>query len=86
MRFVKLTRQHYPSIFDASDLFPIEEPHDSAHFPRCYDTMMVSRAAFDRWHHVTSSYRRGKAELPYYSVCFSVPLDASCPGLKTRAR
>jgi hypothetical protein len=46
---------HIPGIINASDLFT-KELKDAAHFRRCRDSMMVSKANFDRCgHHIAKN-------------------------------
>ena len=65
---------HIAGVINASDLFT-KELKDAAHYRRCRDTMMVSKANFDRWCHVMPSHLQLKADLPYYSIRSPVTLD-----------
>ena len=67
---------HIPGVTNASDLFT-KELHDAAHFCRCRNAMMVSKANFDRWSHGTPSHMQYKDDLPYCTIRIAVPLDSA---------
>jgi hypothetical protein len=69
---------HIPGVINASDLFT-KELKDAAHFRRCRDSMMVSRANFDRCGHVMPSHRQKHDDLPYYTIRSPKTLEASRP-------
>jgi hypothetical protein len=67
---------HIPGVINASDLFT-KELKDAAHFHRCRDSMMVSRANFDRRGHLMPSHRQKHDDLPYYTIRSPKTLEAS---------
>jgi hypothetical protein len=69
---------HIPGVINASDLFT-KELKDAAHFSRCRDSFMVSKANFERCGHVMPSHRQKKEDLPYYSIRSPVTLEKSRP-------
>eukprot|EP00804_Cyclotella_cryptica_P016077 CCRYP_004202-RA/>CCRYP_004202-RA protein AED:0.18 eAED:-0.12 QI:0/0/0/1/0.5/0.33/3/0/1917 len=62
---VKIT--HIPGVINSSDLFT-KELKDAAHFRRCRDSMMVSRANFLQHQHCVPSHMTAPHSLPYYSI------------------
>jgi hypothetical protein len=69
---------HIPGIINASDLFT-KELKDAAHFRRCRDSFMVSKANFERCGHVMPSHRQNTKDLPYFTIRSPVTLEASRP-------
>ena len=66
---------HIPGQINPSDIFT-KEMRDSAHFRRLRDCMMVSRAAFLKYHHnVPTHITTADRIIPYYSL--RSPHDAS---------
>ena len=66
---------HIPGQINPSDIFT-KEMRDSAHFRRLRDSMMVSKAAFLKYHHnVPSHVIAADRIIPYYSI--RSPTDAS---------
>jgi hypothetical protein len=70
---------HIPGIINASDFFT-KELKDAAHFCRCRDTFMVSKAVFDRHGCIVPSHHQTKEDLPFYSIQSKTTLlEASRP-------
>ena len=73
---------HIPGIINPSDIFT-KEMKDGAHFRRLRDSMMVSKAAFLKYHHsVPSHIISSEKILPYYSLRSSIDASRctdSCP-------
>ena len=67
---------HIPGVINASELFT-KELHDTAHFYHCCDAVMVSKASFDCWCHVTPSHMQYNDNLLYYTIQEAVPLDSA---------
>jgi hypothetical protein len=59
--------RHIPGVNNASDLFT-KELKDSAHFRRCRDSFMVSRANFLKFTHCMPPHKASLDDLPYYSI------------------
>ena len=76
--------KHIPGVINASDLFT-KELKDAAHFRRCRDSMMVSKATFEKYGHVMPSHRHNKEDLPYYNVRSPLPLESYRPNLTAPA-
>jgi hypothetical protein len=74
---------HIPGVINASDLFT-KELKDAAHFRRCRDTFMVSKATFERCGHVMPSHLQSKNDLPYFSIRSPLTLEASRPATRRR--
>jgi hypothetical protein len=62
---VKVT--HIPGVINSSDLFT-KEIKDAAHFRRCRDSFMVSKANFMKYGRCVPSHLTAKEDLPYYSI------------------
>jgi hypothetical protein len=77
---VKIT--HIPGKINASDLFT-KELKDDAHFRRCRDTFMVSRANFLKHGHCVPTHLADRQDLPFYS--FSA-LEGQIPASKENVR
>jgi hypothetical protein len=69
---------HIPGVINASDLFT-KELKDAAHFRRCRDSFMVSKAVFDRRGCIVPSHHQPKDDLPFNSVQSKTTLEASRP-------
>jgi hypothetical protein len=67
---VKVT--HIPGVINSSDLFT-KEIKDAAHFRRCRDSFMVSKANFMKYGHCVPSHLTAKEDLPYYSIMSPEP-------------
>jgi hypothetical protein len=77
---VKIT--HIPGKINASDLFT-KELKDDAHFRRCRDTFMVSKANFLKHGHCVPAHLADRQDLPFYS--FSA-LEGQIPASKENVR
>jgi hypothetical protein len=59
--------KHIPVVINSSDLFT-KELKDAAHFRRCRDSFMVSRANFLKFGHCVPPHKASLDDLPYYSI------------------
>jgi hypothetical protein len=73
---------HIPGKINASDLFT-KELKDDAHFRRCRDTFMVSKANFLKHGHCVPAHLADRQDLPFYS--FSA-LEGEIPASKENVR
>jgi hypothetical protein len=74
---------HIPGVLNSSDLFT-KELKDAAHFRRCRDSFMVSKAVFDRYGCIMPSHHISKDDLPFYSIRSKTTLEASRPHASRR--
>jgi hypothetical protein len=74
--------KHIPGKINASDLFT-KELKDDAHFRRCRDTFMVSKANFLKHGHCMPAHLTDRQDLPFYS--FSA-LEGEIPASKKNVR
>jgi hypothetical protein len=75
---VKIT--HIPGKINASNLFT-KELKDDAHFHRCRDTFMVSKANFLKHGHCVPAHLADRQDLPFYSLEGQIPASKEnvCP-------